>query len=291
MAHSLSIKQTIKALATLCKWRVVVLMLVTAAVGMLLAPKNLLNLSNTIGGILGIGLCACSGGIMNQVFETNIDLKMSRTKHRPLVKNRLSIPQALCTAALFITLGVLVLLVTTNQLTIFLTLGTMIGYGYVYTKILKPLTSQNIVIGGLFGAMPPLLGWCAVTNEVSPFPLLLVAIIYTWTPSHFWSLSLAQIDDYKKSSLPMLPVTHGVACTQVQILLYTILLIVITQLPYVFTYTTSRYCIITNIANVWLLSAMYSVYKDPSHKHCLSAFKRSNLYLIAVFAAMIIDRI
>jgi protoheme IX farnesyltransferase len=290
MATTLSIRQHVKAIAVLCKWRVVLLMLLTAGIGMALAPNTLATPSSVIGGIMGIGLCACSGGVLNQLFERDIDLKMSRTKHRPLAQDTFSTQKALLLFITCILAGACLLYFLTNETTACLTVATMIGYGYIYTKLLKPYTSQNIVIGGLFGAMPPLLGWCAITGKIEPFPLLLVAIIYTWTPSHFWSLSLAQIEDYQKSPLPMLPVTHGIPCTQTQILLYTLLLILVTQLPYLLTYSSIYYLVLVNLANIWLLSAMIKVYQQPTKETCMRAFKRSNIYLMLVFLSLLVGK-
>lgn len=289
--NTLSKQQLKQELVNLCKWRVVSLMLVTAAVGMGLAPTEHQHTLPVLTGLVGIGLLACTGGVLNQVFEYNIDKKMSRTRNRPLVKAIISSQVAMTIALTFLAAGSTILLIFTNKLTFGLTLFTMFGYSVIYTKLLKPTTSQNIVIGGLFGAMPPLLGWTALTGEVHALPVLLVAIIFTWTPSHFWALSLAKIDDYEKTGLPMLPITHGVRCTQIHILAYTILLILVTQLPYLLTFCSSIYLVIVNIANLLLLRSMYKVFCKHDKALCWMAFKHSNIYLLVVFIALFVDHL
>jgi len=264
-------------------------MLITAAVGMSLVPVQRINLVYSTLSLIGIGLHACASGILNQLFEQDIDQIMSRTKNRPLVNERITRKHAISLVIIFLLLGSIILYTFSNTLTLSLTLFTMLGYSYIYTKLLKPNTSQNIVIGGLFGAMPPLLGWTALTGSLHTLPVLLVAIIFTWTPSHFWALSLAKIDDYRKSPLPMLPVTHGIKCTQVHILGYCILLILITQLPYLLTYFGQIYLIIVNIANILLLRSMFLVYQEATPKRCWQAFKHSNIYLLCIFLTMLID--
>ena len=264
-------------------------MLITAAVGMGLVPYAYIDPIKAFWGIIGIGFLACSGGIFNQVFEYEIDRKMSRTQHRPLVSDAISKKSAILIACAFIIFGSIILYTFTTRLTLYLTIFTMIGYSYIYTKILKPITSQNIVIGGLFGAMPPLLGWTALTGSIHALPLLLVAIIFTWTPSHFWALSLAKIDDYKQTPLPMLPITHGIPCTQIHILAYTVLLIIVTQLPYLLTYCSLFYLITANLANIFLFRSMYAVYQSPTSKNCWLAFKHSNIYLLLIFIGLLLD--
>lgn len=278
-------------LAKLCKWRVVCLMLVTAVVGMSLAPSNYWRYDLCLFGILGIGLAACAGGICNQILEQHIDAKMRRTQHRPLVKDQISPQAASLIFLIFVLLSAGILFYFVNPLTFYLTFLTMFGYSIIYTKILKPNTYQNIVIGGVFGAMPPLLGWTSLTGSISIQPIILVAIIYTWTPSHFWALSLTKIDDYKKTSLPMLPVTHGIPCTQLHIIAYTILLIIVTQLPIIVNLSGVFYGVGANILNIWLFSSMWQVYMDPAPVTCMRAFKRSNFYLMGLFLIMFLDKI
>ena len=290
MVNTFTFRQIINDIATLCKWRVVSLMLITAFIGMLLTPSYLWHTNKILTGISGIGLCALSGGVLNQVFESTIDQQMKRTKNRPLVTQTLSHNFAYSFAFLLFISGSIILYYCNNALSAALTISTMFGYSFIYTKWLKPRTSQNIVIGGIFGAMPPLLGWSALSNNIHLFPVLLVAIIFTWTPSHFWALSLARVEDYKQSPLPMLPITHGVSATQVHILGYGILLTLITQLPYLLYYTSSSYLIFVNILNIWYLKHLYAVYQTPKPYHSFKAFKASNIYLLLLFVTLLMDK-
>lgn len=291
MVLSQNILIILTQLSSLCKWRVVCLMLLTAVIGMSMVPINFWRIDLCLNGLIGIGLSACSGGILNQVFEKEIDAKMSRTAQRLIAKSIVPTNTALSIAGLFMCTSIIILYVFVNPLTCWLTTATMFGYSVIYTKILKPITCQNIVIGGLFGAMPPLLGWTALTNSISALPLIMVAIIFTWTPPHFWSLALTKVSDYEQSGLPMLPVTHGVRCTQIHILAYTILLILITQIPTLLRYSHSVYSIGVNILNLLLLYNMYQVYQKPSMKNCMNAFLHSNIYLLSLFIILFLDRI
>lgn len=290
MVNTLPFRQVLSDIAILCKWRVVSLMLITAFIGMLLAPTHLWQTNKILSGIIGIGLCALSGGVLNQVFESSIDQQMKRTQNRPLVTQNLSHKFAYLLALALSISGGLLLYYNNNPLSAYLTLLTMFGYSFIYTKWLKPRTSQNIVIGGIFGAMPPLLGWSALSNNLHLFPILLVAIIFTWTPSHFWALSLARIEDYKHSPLPMLPITHGVRATQIHILGYGVLLLTITQLPYLLYFTSYLYPILVNILNIWYLKHLYAVYKHPTPYQSFRSFKASNIYLLLLFIVLLLDK-
>ena len=212
----------------LCKPNVVALMLLTSLIGMLLATPDVVPLNILIFGNLGIALCAGAAAAVNHVVDRHIDEKMARTANRPIAKGRLSPNQAITFALLTGLLGVLILVLFTNLLTAWLTLASSIGYAFIYTMYLKRATPQNIVIGGLAGAAPPLLGWVAVTGEIHYNALLLVLIIFAWTPPHFWALALHRKEEYAKADIPMLPVTHGDRYTKINIVLYTLMLIVVT---------------------------------------------------------------
>ena len=217
----------------LCKPKVVALLLLTSIVGVVLAsPPGELSLSVLFLSTLGIGLAAAAGAVINQVVERENDARMARTEGRPLPRGRVTQQNAFIFAVLLAAASVFILTAWVNVLTAVLTFASMIGYAVVYTMYLKKATPQNIVIGGLAGATPPLLGWTAVTNSIDPHGLLLVLIIYTWTPPHFWALAIHRRDDYAKVNLPMLPVTHGIEFTKYSILGYTILMILVTILPY-----------------------------------------------------------
>lgn len=281
----------LRQLSLLCKWRVVCLMLLTSMIGMAMVPIDYWQIRTCVYGLVGIGLSACSGGILNQAFEKDLDAKMSRTSKRPIVQAEIPLKNALWLATAFMLLSILILYFYVNPLTCWLTTSTMFGYSVIYTKILKPLTCQNIVIGGLFGAMPPLLGWTTLTNTISALPLIMVAIIFTWTPPHFWSLALTKISDYEESNLPMLPITHGIRCTQIHILAYTVLLILMTQMPILLRFSHSVYGIGVNLLNLIIFLSMYRVYQSPSHENCMQAFKNSNLYLLSVFVILFLDHL
>ena len=224
---------TIKNYYELCKPNVVLMMLITALVGSLLASKTLAPLSLIAFAMLGIALCASSAAAINQIIDRKTDANMNRTENRPIPQGEVSPVNASIFAFILGSLGAGILVIYVNTLTALLTLASLIGYAFVYTVYLKRATPQNIVIGGLAGAAPPLLGWTAVTNSIDPNSLLLVLIIFAWTPPHFWALAIHRKDDYAKENIPMLPVTHGVQFTKLQIILYTIILILVSLLPFV----------------------------------------------------------
>jgi protoheme IX farnesyltransferase len=209
------------------------MMLITALVGSLLASKTLAPLSLIAFAMLGIALCASSAAAINQIIDRKTDANMNRTENRPIPQGEVSPVNASIFAFILGSLGAAILVIYVNTLTALLTLASLIGYAFVYTVYLKRATPQNIVIGGLAGAAPPLLGWTAVTNSIDPNSLLLVLIIFAWTPPHFWALAIHRKDDYAKENIPMLPVTHGVQFTKLQIILYTIILILVSLLPFV----------------------------------------------------------
>jgi heme o synthase len=274
----------------LCKPRVVALMLLTAIVGMLLAtytiPWRVLCL-----GTLGIGLSAGAGGVFNQLIDYRIDSLMNRTRRRPIPAGHISPLKAAVFAFVLSLAGISLLILFINTLTALLTLLTLIGYALIYTVFLKRATPQNIVIGGLAGAMPPLLGWTAVTGAVDPAILLLVLLIFTWTPPHFWALAIARNEEYRKVNIPMLPVTHGIPLTKLFILLYTILMLVISILPFAINRSGSIYLFGTLILGGGFLMRSYQLYQSEGNNVDLSmkTFYYSIFYLMAMFLLLLID--
>ena len=227
--------------APLAKWRdyyemtkpkVVLMLLLTVLVGMCLSVDTWLDWQKLVAGLVGVGLLSASAAVINHVVDHQIDAKMARTYHRPIVNGRVTPKQAIVFAACIGIVGYVTLEIWVNRLTALLTLASMVGYAFVYTMFLKRATPQNIVIGGLAGAAPPLLGWTAMTGELHPNALLLVLIIFTWTPPHFWALAVHRVKDYEKAGVPMLPVTHGIEFTKTSIFLYTILLFLVCLMPY-----------------------------------------------------------
>ncbi len=272
----------------LCKPRVVALMLLTSIVGMLLAtpeiPWRVLLL-----GTLGIGLAAGAGGVLNQIIDRRIDSVMGRTKRRPLPSGNISPTKALFFALFLSTSGMLVLVLYINLLTAALTFLTLIGYALIYTVFLKRTTPQNIVIGGLAGATPPLLGWTAVTGSINPAILLLVLLIYTWTPPHFWALAVARFEEYKKAEIPMLPVTHGIPFTKLCILLYTILMIIISLMPFIIGFSSIIYLLgAIALGSVFLVHS-YLLYRQDNVTIAMQTFYYSIFYLMSMFLLLLID--
>ena len=217
----------------LCKPNVVYMMLICAFVGMLLAEESVSSFGYLFVSLTGIACCAASAAAVNQVIDRNTDASMTRTDQRPLPQGELSPTHASVFALIIGILGALILYLYVTTLTMILTLASLVGYAFIYTVYLKRATPQNIVIGGLAGAAPPLLGWSSISNTIDPYALLLVLIIFVWTPPHFWALAIYRKDEYAKESIPMLPVTHGVTFTKLQIVLYTIILFIVSMLPYV----------------------------------------------------------
>lgn len=273
----------------LCKPRVVLLMLVTAWVGMALStpqlPMPLLILWSSV----GIVCCASSAAVINHLVEISIDKKMRRTQNRPLAGGRLIWQKALLFSLILGSFGFLILYMQVNPLTAWLTLSSQLTYALFYTLFLKHATPQNIVIGGIAGAAPPLLGWTSVTNAIDPNSLLLVLIIFAWTPPHFWALALYRQADYEKSGLPMLPVTHGIAFTKLNILLYTLLLICTTLCPFIFQMSGLLYLIGVFPLNAWFLWHTWRLYRDASCQHGLKVFWVSIWYLLYLFVLLLVD--
>ena len=273
----------------LCKPNVVLLMLVTSLIGMLLSTDGWVPIDVLILGNLGIALCAGSAAAINHLVDRRIDLKMARTQNRPVATGRLSASQGFWFAMITGALGMVILLVFINALTAWLTMASLLGYAVVYTQFLKRATPQNIVIGGLAGAAPPLLGWVAVTGEIHPHALLLVLIIFAWTPPHFWALAVHKRDDYAKAAIPMLPVTHGVQYTKLHILLYTIILFLVTLLPWITGMFGLLYLSTAVLLGAGFLYWACVLMWGNNPKAGMETFKYSIWYLLALFVAMIVD--
>lgn len=273
----------------LCKPRVVLLMLLTVMVGMYLATPGWVDVSLLFFTLLGVGFCAGSAAAINHLVDRHIDSIMARTKKRPVAHGRVSVIQALWFAVVMGVLGLAVLIVLVNTLTALLTFITLIGYAGIYTGYLKRATSQNIVIGGLAGAAPPLLGWTAVTNHLDPQALLLVLIIFTWTPPHFWALAIYRFEEYQHAQIPMLPVTHGIAYTKLSIYLYTILLVVVSALPFVVGMSGWFYLITTMALGLRFLYWAHKLYKTDKPAVAMQTFRFSIIYLMLLFVFLLID--
>lgn len=273
----------------LCKPRVVALMLLTVLVGMFLATPGFVPLGILFYGVLGIGLCAASAASINHLVDKRIDAIMLRTQKRPIAKGRISVRHALIFAFGMGGLGLGLLVYFVNPLTAVLTFITLIGYAGIYTGYLKRATPQNIVIGGLAGAAPPLLGWTAVTNHLDPQALLLVLIIFTWTPPHFWALAIYRFEDYKQAKIPMLPVTHGIAYTKLQIVLYSILLIVVSVLPVVIGMSGLLYLVGSLLLGARFLYWAQRLYRFEDAAIAMKTFRFSIVYLMLLFILLLLD--
>jgi heme o synthase len=273
----------------LTKPKVVALIVLTAVVGTLLATPGLPPLDALVFGNLGIGLAAASAATLNQYLDQRIDARMARTRSRPLPTGGLDDRQALVFAAVLGVASMVLLWWLVNPLTALLTFASLIGYAGIYTVWLKRATPQNIVIGGAAGAAPPVLGWAAVTGTVDPHALLLFLIIFTWTPPHFWALAIARRDDYAKVGIPMLPVTHGVEFTRLHVLLYTVLLIIVTLLPYLTRMSGLVYLIVASGLNAAFLWQVIRLKRDPNRELPMKVFRFSVQYLMWLFLALLVD--
>jgi len=279
----------VRAFYSLTKPRVVSLIVFTAVIGMLLATPGTVPLPLLLAATAGIALVAGAAAAVNCLVEQGIDAVMQRTRWRPLARGELTAAQTLVFAGVLGGAGLWLLYHFVNELTMWLTFATFVGYAVVYTVILKPATPQNIVIGGASGAMPPVLGWAAVTGEVSTDAMLLFLIIFAWTPPHFWSLALYRTEDYARAGVPMLPVTHGKGYTRLQVLLYTLILFAATLLPYVTRMSGAIY-----LASALVLGGLYIAYAvriQLAYSDALArrAFRYSIIYLAALFAALLVD--
>ncbi|MCB1648362.1 MAG: heme o synthase [Gammaproteobacteria bacterium] len=273
----------------MCKPRVVMLMILTSLVGMFLAVPGMVPLDILIFGNLGIALVAGSGAVVNHLIDYKVDSVMKRTHNRPIPQGRVDPKQAALFAAAIGVAGMLILLFLVNPLCAWLTLASFVGYAFIYTGYLKRATPQNIVIGGLSGAMPPLLGWAAVTGTVEPGALILVLIIFAWTPPHFWALAIHRKEDYAKTGIPMLPVTHGEHVTKIHIVLYTIIMFLVTLLPYLTGMSGPIYLLAAVVLGlgflVWSLLLMFR----PKPSTAMDTFRYSIVYLMVLFVVLLTD--
>ena len=284
-----SFAQQARSFLALTKPRVVSLIVFTAVIGMFLATPAMVPLQILLAGTLGIALVAGAAAAVNCLVEQKIDAVMRRTRWRPLPRGELSALQTLVFAGALGGLGLWILVQYVNALTMWLTVGTFIGYAVVYTVLLKPATPQNIVIGGASGAMPPVLGWAAVTGEVSIEAMLLFLIIFAWTPPHFWSLALYRTEDYAKAGVPMLPVTHGKPYTRLQVLLYTLILLAVSLLPYTIRMSGMPYLVAALILGGIFIAYAVRIYAAYSDAVAQKTFRYSIVYLAALFAALLVD--
>ena len=271
------------------KPRVTLLAVFTAFIGMLLVDKSLPSMTVLIGGNLGIWLIAGASFAMNCLLEATVDAKMKRTDKRPSAQGTLTTMQIVVFALILGALGSAVLIATTNLLTWALTLATFFGYSFIYTLYLKPNTPQNIVIGGAAGAMPPVLGWVAVANDVSAAPLLLFLIIFAWTPPHFWALALYRQEDYEKSGLPMLPVTHGRDFTLLHMLLYTWLMLAVSLLPFAIRMNSWLYAVAALVLGLRFVQLVSQLRKNYTDQKSRAVFRYSLSYLALLFIALLAD--
>ncbi len=276
----------------LTKPRVVQLIVFCALIGMVLAVPGLPS-----GAQVRLGLIACAGiwlvagaaAAFNCLVEKTIDSKMKRTAWRPTARGELSDRQALIFSALLCAAGSGILYVAVNPLTMWLTFATFVGYAVIYTVILKPLTPQNIVIGGASGAMPPVLGWAAMTGDVGPEALILFLIIFLWTPPHFWALALYRVEDYRKSGLPMLPVTHGNEFTRLQVLLYTFVLMAACLMPFIYGMSSWLYLSVAVLLSLGFIGYAWALWRNYSDELARKTFRFSLIHLSALFAALLVD--
>lgn len=273
----------------LTKPKVVALLVLTAWVGMVLASEQLADWSLLLSATIGIGLLSAAAAALNHVVDQRIDAKMARTHSRPVARGRISSKQAIIFATSLAASGFVLLYLAVNPLTAWLTLLSLFGYAVVYTMFLKRATPQNIVIGGLAGAMPPLLGWTAVTGELHGYALLLVMIIFTWTPPHFWALAIHRRDDYARVNMPMLPVTHGIEFTKSAILLYTLLLCLVCLLPYIVGMTGAIYLLGSTLLNLRFLQYAWKLKFAAGPETAMATFKFSILHLMVLFLLLLVD--
>ena len=279
----------LRAFWSLTKPRVVSLIVFTAAIGMFLASPGMVRPSLLVAAIVGIWLVAGAAAAINCLVEHNIDALMRRTRWRPLARGELGTGQTLLFAGVLGGAGLWLLNRYVNELTMWLTLATFVGYAVVYTVILKPATPQNIVIGGASGAMPPVLGWAAVTGQVTTEAMLLFLIIFAWTPPHFWALALYRTEDYARAGVPMLPVTHGKVYTRLQVLLYTLILFAASLLPYVVRMSGVLYLVAALALGGVFVAYALRIYLRYSDALARATFRYSIFYLAALFAALLVD--
>ena len=273
----------------LCKPKVVALILFTAAVGMFLSTEGWVPFNAWFWGLIGIGLAASAGAALNHWVDQEIDARMERTIGRPLPQGNIGGRNAVVFALGLASMSMIVLASFVNVLTAVLTLASMIGYAVIYTMFLKRTTPQNIVLGGAAGAAPPVLGWTAVTGELHSEALLLFLIIFIWTPPHFWALAIKRRDDYAKADVPMLPVTHGIALTKLHVLLYTILLVIITMMPFLVRMSGTIYLAGAIALGIGFVYYALKLYRADGDQFAMKTFGYSIFYLSALFAFLLLD--
>jgi heme o synthase len=273
----------------LTKPKVVALLLLTAWVGMLLAEPTVASLDRMMWGLVGIGLLAAAAAAMNHSLDSGIDAQMRRTRWRPVARGRIGTRQAMTFALSLALLGFALLYWGVNPLTAWLTLASLFGYAVVYTLLLKRATPQNIVIGGLAGAMPPLLGWTSITGQLSAEPWLLVMIVFAWTPPHFWSLAIHRRDDYAGANIPMLPVTHGIEFTKTAILFYLLILTLICLLPYLISMSGLIYLVGSLVLNLLFCRHAWLLKFSPRPGQAMRTFRFSIYHLMLLFGLLILD--
>jgi protoheme IX farnesyltransferase len=272
------------------KFKVVAMLVLTAWVGLALAPDVGRGMVVQFISLLGIGLLSAAAAVINHVVDSEIDSKMARTRHRPVAKGRLSKTHALSFAAVIGVAGFIMLMVWANVLTAILTLFALVGYAFVYTSFLKRATPQNIVIGGLAGAMPPLLGWVSETNQMAAAPWLLVMIIFTWTPPHFWALAIARKSDYERAKIPMLPVTHGIDFCKTCVVAYSVLLAVVCVLPYLIGMSGLIYLIGACVLNAVFIYKAVKLKIAGNDETAMDLFRFSIIHLMVLFVILFIDK-
>lgn len=288
-APATSLPSRARQFYVLTKPRVVQLIVFCAVIGMLLAAPGLPDWRTALAATAGIWLVAAAAAAFNCLVEQHIDAKMARTAWRPTAKGELTRTQTLAFSALLCGIGSAVLWWLVNPLTMWLTFATFVGYAVIYTVVLKPLTPQNIVIGGASGAMPPVLGWAAMRGEVGPEALILCLIIFLWTPPHFWALALYRAEDYRRSGLPMLPVTHGSEFTRLHVFLYTLVLYAGTLLPFIAGMSGLLYLAAASILGAIFIGYAWKLWRDYSDQLARRTFRFSILHLSLLFAALLVD--
>ena len=273
----------------LTKPKIVLLLTLTALVGMMLTIEFYTNILSSLASLLGFAFLAASSAALNQIFERESDKNMERTKKRPLASGDISLTQALTFTAILLFIGSSLLLYFSNLLTLFITTFGFIFYSLVYTIYLKWATPQNIVIGGLSGALPPLIGWTAVTNEISLLPLILVLIIFLWTPPHFWPLAIDRLDEYKKEGVPMMPIAKGVSRTKKEMIVYSVLLLGASLAPFFYGLTGYFYLISTTALNLYFIYLCIAYLNDKENELSMKIFNFSVQYMLLFFLATYVD--
>ena len=276
----------------LCKPKIVALLTVTALIGMLLSVNfytNLTNVFNGLASLLGFALLAAASAALNQIFDRETDKNMSRTKSRPLAAGNISLTEALTFTAILLFVGSSLMLYFSNLLTLMITTFGFIFYSLIYTIYLKWATPQNIVIGGLSGALPPLIGWTAVSNEISLMPLILVLIIFLWTPPHFWPLAIDRMEEYKKEGVPMMPIAKGVTRTKKEMVVYAVLLLAASLAPYIYGLAGVFYLVTTTALNLYFIYLCLIYLNDKDNQLSMKIFNFSVKYMLLFFLATYID--